>query len=564
MLKTLNPNRETPKTLKTPVATAAAARVVAGLMLFVSAFPALADETISVNNPGTGGEGYAVNERVITITQDGGYTLTGTTTTNRVVVAQGVTAAIALSNVSITSEETAPIILEPGIGDGSTSVILRLVGSNTLSCRMPNTSTGVAQASALQVEENAGVAIEGSGSLTAIGGYMGAGIGSRYGNVSGPIVINGGTITATGGSMGAGIGSGHMGASESIAIHGGIITATGGQFAAGIGGGGYYGDGGSITITGGSVGAISGSGAGDPAAIGGGCDGQAGTIIISGGNIFACGEPGAGIGGAGGATGGSITISGGNITANKIGIDNAGGATPTTVTDGHILANEINTSTFGNATFAQLIVTRALIHLLIANAPDAVTLARQLPNDTIIDYITRIQHDTLVRHDTLFRILGIDTLTRDILSILHDTLFHHDTLDQYIPRIDTFLQLVRDTLPRTLLVHDTIPIIVRDTIVRDVTVHDTLRIPTPSDPAQYIILIDDGAGLDYPVADQPLTLIPAGEDLYYLEGLAPDKPFAIYDLRGALIARTDRMPVRLPARGVFVVAQGGRYYKFVR
>jgi len=62
----------------------------------------------------------------------------------------------------------------------------------------------------------------------------------------------------------------------------------------------------------------------------------------------------------------------------------------------------------------------------------------------------------------------------------------------------------------------------------------------------------------------PLALIPAGEDTYYLEGLAAGKEFAIYDLRGALVLKADKQPVRLVARGVFVVAQGGRYYKFVR
>ncbi len=129
----------------------------------------------------------------------------------------------------------------------------------------------------------------GTGTLTATGNDVNAGIGSSNGNAGGDITINGGTIFATGGGQAAGIGGASARTSGTIIINGGNITATGGTGtygAPGIGGGGNAGNG-AITINGGNIkayGATSTYGDGwGAAAIGGGTmAGNCGSIIING------------------------------------------------------------------------------------------------------------------------------------------------------------------------------------------------------------------------------------------------------------------------------------------
>ena len=161
----------------------------------------------------------------------------------------------------------------------------------------------------------------GIGSLKATGGQYAAGIGNggyygNGGNRSGEnITITGGTVTATGGWGGAGIGGGYYGSGKNITIKGGTVTATGGDEGAGIGGG-YYGNGENIKITDGTVNATGGWGG---AGIGGGgsydgCSGK--NITIKGGTVTATGgDKGAGIGGGINGSGEDITINGGTVTA---------------------------------------------------------------------------------------------------------------------------------------------------------------------------------------------------------------------------------------------------------
>ncbi|MDU8667948.1 hypothetical protein [Faecalibacterium prausnitzii] len=161
-----------------------------------------------------------------------------------------------------------------------------------------------------------------AGSLTATGGYVGAGIGGQgkkevdhslpviqelYGASN--ITITGGTVTAAGGDYGAGIGGGRYGSGKNITITGGRVTAATTNFGAGIGGG-DCGNGENITITGGTVNATGGQ---DGAGIGGG-NGE--NIKITGGTVTARGgEASAGIGGGNGGSGKNITITGGTVTA---------------------------------------------------------------------------------------------------------------------------------------------------------------------------------------------------------------------------------------------------------
>ena len=157
----------------------------------------------------------------------------------------------------------------------------------------------------------------GIGSLKATGGQYAAGIGNggyygNGGNRSGEnITITGGTVTATGGWGGAGIGGGYYGSGKNITIKGGTVTATGGWGGAGIGGGGSYDgcSGKNITITGGTVTATGGD---EGAGIGGGGWGGSGEdITINGGTVNADGgSSGAGIGGGATGSGSNVTVSG--------------------------------------------------------------------------------------------------------------------------------------------------------------------------------------------------------------------------------------------------------------
>ena len=157
------------------------------------------------------------------------------------------------------------------------------------------------------------IELEGANSLTS--GYDHAGLEKKS---EGELVIrdadNDGSLTANGGYNGAGIGGGYFGAVTGITNTGGTVTANGGDGAAGIGGG-QNGDGTDITISGGTVTA---SGGGNGAGIGGGATsssgerGKGGNIQITGGTVVAAGgRSGPGIGSGFGVDGtGDITVSG--------------------------------------------------------------------------------------------------------------------------------------------------------------------------------------------------------------------------------------------------------------
>ena len=191
--------------------------------------------------------------------------------------------------------------------------------------------------------------VDNDGSLTAIGGFLAAGIGGA-GNpnsttiINNPnanaanITINGGEIRAFGHNA-AGIGGGGRGNGTDITINGGNVTAMG-HDGAGIGGG-TRGNGTNITITGGSVTAL-GSGIPDRtggrygdhvssgAGIGGGVRGNGTNITISGGTVVAIGGEygGAGIGG-GAASQNSNEGRGSNIIISGAAqVSAAGGSSP--------------------------------------------------------------------------------------------------------------------------------------------------------------------------------------------------------------------------------------------
>lgn len=137
------------------------------------------------------------------------------------------------------------------------------------------------------VEGRHTLTIKGSGSLYAQGCMGAAGIGggtASFYYVGGNIVINGGEISAMGGLMGAGIGSGAGMTCGNIVINGGFIAAVGGSGGAGIGSG-SGGSCGSIAIKGGIIAHALGCGYGvnASAGIGSGASGKCGVIMFGDG-----------------------------------------------------------------------------------------------------------------------------------------------------------------------------------------------------------------------------------------------------------------------------------------
>ena len=152
------------------------------------------------------------------------------------------------------------------------------------------------------------------------GDMYGHGVNMHFGSQSNPDYW-GGTIAAIGGEGGAGIGGGQGGSGEKLYFYSGMVQANGGRLASGIGGS-YKGRGSEIYIYGGTVSAQGGDGG---AGIGGGCwtteqdmNGINAThdIYISGGTVTAKGgHNGAGIGGGQYVPARDITVTGGFVTA---------------------------------------------------------------------------------------------------------------------------------------------------------------------------------------------------------------------------------------------------------
>ncbi|MBQ8727384.1 MAG: chitobiase/beta-hexosaminidase C-terminal domain-containing protein, partial [Oscillospiraceae bacterium] len=272
---------------------------------------------------------------VLTIKSSAAMTISGTTTTDRIVVETGVSANITLNGVNIDTSNALGAAFV--IADNSTGNVTITLADGTT-----NTLKSVVNCAGLQkngeYSETLGkLTITGTGTLTATGGDKGAGIGGGGGSSSSNIEISGGKVTATGGGYGAGtggdfggagIGGGKNGSGSNIEISGGTVKAQGGYRAAGIGGGGG-GSSSNIEISGGTVTATGGSGG---AGIGGGWGCSGSDIKISGGVVTATGSSnGTGIGGGGGGSTDNIKISGGTVKADTIGCtptDGTANATP--------------------------------------------------------------------------------------------------------------------------------------------------------------------------------------------------------------------------------------------
>lgn len=247
---------------------------------------------------------YDISKGNITIDKSGDYTITGKSNNSTITIKKGVSTNITLRDVklSATGYQNIPIFIESG---GAANFILK--GENKIT----------SQTDGIHVKSGGKFIVSSysTGSLEVIGGLDNSGISG-----SGTIIIKGGTIKAIGGQRGYGIGNGYAyhldydnaEKAGTITISGGNVTAIGGAEASG--GIGYSSKTsiGTIEITGGTVYSISGgSGIGDHS-----FNAKGNKITISGGNITAIGGAyGAGIGGNLNPNETSVTITGGTVRA---------------------------------------------------------------------------------------------------------------------------------------------------------------------------------------------------------------------------------------------------------
>ena len=278
--------------------------------------------------------------------EDGDITITGKSDENTVSVKD---ADVTFKDLEIDRSASSTAADGAAVSVSGNSSI-ELDGKNTI-------SSGMGHAGIEKADDNGTMTIKDdnnvSGSLTANGGFGGAGIGGGNNADGSDITITGGNVTANGGGHAAGIGGGSSSSSgggngSDITISGGNVTANGGTAGAGIGGGDGDnanglnkesdstggGRGSNITISGKNT-IVNAEGGAEAAGIGGGRSGDADTIeitdstVISNGHDSDTGNRGAGIGGggvgAGGGAGGgisNITIKDADVTAGA----DAGGA----------------------------------------------------------------------------------------------------------------------------------------------------------------------------------------------------------------------------------------------
>ena len=271
--------------------------------------------------------------------EDGDITITGKSDENTVSVKD---ADVTFKDLEIDRSASSTAADGAAVSVSGNSSI-ELDGKNTI-------SSGMGHAGIEKADDNRTMTIKDdnnvSGSLTANGGFGGAGIGGGNNADGSDITITGGNVTANGGGHAAGIGGGSSSSSgggngSDITISGGNVTANGGTAGAGIGGGDGDaanglnkesdstggGRGSNITISGKNT-IVKAEGGAEAAGIGGGRSGDADTIeitdstVISNGHGSDTGNSGAGIGGggvgAGGGAGGgasNITITDADVTA---------------------------------------------------------------------------------------------------------------------------------------------------------------------------------------------------------------------------------------------------------
>ena len=147
----------------------------------------LAAEGLTVTG-GTQNTDYSYKDNVYTVLTGTALTFSGTTTTDRIVIAEEVTADITLNNADIqfTSFDY--------YGDGNAAFHINKNASATITLTNTNVLESNGMSSGLEVPKGASVIIKGDGKLTATGGQSlknsGAGIGTKRSLEAGSITIN--------------------------------------------------------------------------------------------------------------------------------------------------------------------------------------------------------------------------------------------------------------------------------------------------------------------------------------------------------------------------------------
>lgn len=288
-------------TAKRTAALALTAALVVGMTL-----PAFADTwyiengdiSISAGTNGnkvTQGSTTKENDTDTVIKSNGSSTASSNTVT--IDAGEGKTVNVTLDNVNINTSKTDDAAVSV-TGSGNTNIELN--GNNTLTSGSGHAGLEHNKETDAEGNETSGKLTitdenKDGGTLTATGGYGGAGIGGGDGK-DGQVTITGGEITAKAtGNYGAGIGGG-SGGDGTVTISGGTITeASGGYMAAGIGSG-HQGQG-TVTIEGDAV-IKKAQGGEEGAGIGSGAFGDS-EIIIRGNAVIENAESkegGAGIG----------------------------------------------------------------------------------------------------------------------------------------------------------------------------------------------------------------------------------------------------------------------------
>ena len=260
--------------------------------------------------------------------EDGDITITGKSDENTVSVKD---ADVTFKDLEIDRSASSTAADGAAVSVSGNSSI-ELDGKNTI-------SSGMGHAGIEKADDNGTMTIKDdnnvSGSLTANGGFGGAGIGGGNNADGSDITITGGNVTANGGGHAAGIGGGSSsysggGNGSDITISGGNVTANGGTAGAGIGGGDGDaanglnkesdstggGRGSNITISGKNT-IVKAEGGAEAAGIGGGYLGSGSDITIKDNADVTAngGKWGAGIGGGRGGDGSDISISDSNVSA---------------------------------------------------------------------------------------------------------------------------------------------------------------------------------------------------------------------------------------------------------
>ena len=339
------------KTARRSTAKRAAALALTAALVVGMTLPAFAqdwfiengDIKISAGTNGnnvTQGETTKENDTDTVIKGNGSSTASSNTVT--IDAGEGKTVNVTLDNVNINTSKTGEAAVSV-TGKGDTNIELN--GNNTLTSgdghaglehNKKTDSEGKETSGTLTIQDEKnddgfakGSASDTTGSLTANGGFKGAGIGGSN-EKDGQVTITGGEITANGGYKGAGIGGGDKG-NGTVEITGGDITANGGDSGAGIGGGNKKD--GQVTITGGEITATGGLwGTG----IGGGAGGL-GNVSIEGNVTIKNAQGGAGAAGIGGGAESEPDAAG---NGNKISIKSTAAGSPNiTATGGRAYEN---------------------------------------------------------------------------------------------------------------------------------------------------------------------------------------------------------------------------------